>query len=94
MKNSSLYKIKDLVDEMKKLDLLIDLHRKIDDDGFMYSQYETKKSRLMKELILELTKESDKTPDVFGVIRKIIIRFYPEETTILTSDLGQLAEAI
>ncbi len=94
MKNSSLYKIKDLVDEMKKLDSLIDLHRKIDDDEFMSSQYETKKSRLMKELILELTKESDKTPDVFGVIRKIIFRFYPEEPTHPKSDLGQLAEAI
>lgn len=73
---------------------MILLHRSNSIDEFMPSQYESKKSRLMKELISELAANSNESPEVFNTIGKIIFKFYPNDSSKKHSDLDQLVSAI
>jgi hypothetical protein len=43
MKKAEVYKLMDLIEDIKKLDELISLHRQLDTSDFMISQYEAKK---------------------------------------------------
>lgn len=85
MREIELYKLLDLIEEIKKLEELIKLHKSSDDSDFMVSQYEAKKIKLTSELIDEL-------------ISPEIDKFYPSEDTnlIINNDaaIQQLAASI
>jgi hypothetical protein len=43
MKKVEIYKLMDLIEDIKNLDQLISIHRGLDNSDFMVSQYEAKK---------------------------------------------------
>jgi hypothetical protein len=73
---------------------MILMHRNHGGDEFMVDQYDSKKSRLMKELISELAANSNESPEVFNTIGKIIFKFYPNDSSKKRSDLESLVAAI
>ncbi len=94
MDRSELHRLIDLIEEIKKIDGMILMHRDHGSDDFMFSQYESKKSGLMKELISKLAANSNESPEVFKTIGKIIFKFYPNESSKKRTDLDQLVAAI
>lgn len=94
MNKSKLLRLIDLIEEIKKIDGMILMHNIHENDDFMSSQYESKKSKLMKELISDLAANSNESPEVFKTIEKIIFKFYPNESSKKQSDLDQLVAAI
>ncbi len=96
MKESQKYKLMDLIEEIKKLDAMILLHRNVGKETFMSSQYEAKKVKLVGEIIDELVSPALQSPESFSLIQKILSKFYPPENENKISDEGieQLAEAI
>jgi len=77
MKKSEIYIILDLMDEIKKIDSLLLLHKNSDSDDFMISQYEAKKVKLVGELIDSLVAPKVQSPQSFSLIQKILDKFYP-----------------
>ncbi|MFI5137887.1 MAG: hypothetical protein ACHQIM_08660, partial [Sphingobacteriales bacterium] len=69
MKKVEIYKLMDLIEDIKKLDGLISLHRQLDTSDFMVKQYEAKKNKLMGVLIDELA-----TPPVQSTQSYLLIK--------------------
>lgn len=68
----------DLMDEIKKIDAIILLHKNSEDDDFMISQYEAKKIKLVAQLIDALAAPAIQSEQSFSLIQKIISKFYPK----------------
>lgn len=97
MREIELYKLLDLIEEIKKLEELIKLHKSSDDSDFMVSQYEAKKIKLTSELIDELVSPEIQSAQSFSLIHRIIDKFYPsEDTNLINNDaaIQQLAASI
>jgi hypothetical protein len=97
MKNAALYKLMDLIEDVKKLDQLISLHREHDPSDFMISQYEAKMTKLVGSLIDELASPPVQSPDSYLLIRKILNKYYhfsPEEALIADSHINKFAAII
>jgi hypothetical protein len=77
MKKVELNNILDLMDEIKKLDALL-LHNSMGQDDFMISQYQSKKVKLMAELIDALASPKIQSEQSFSLIQKILGKFYPQ----------------
>ncbi|QIH35610.1 hypothetical protein [Sphingobacterium sp. DR205] len=77
MTKSEVYNILDLLDEIKKIDSLLLLHKNAEDGDFMTSQYEAKKVKLVGELIDALAAPKVQSPQSFSLIQKILDKFYP-----------------
>lgn len=78
MKKVELNNILDLMDEIKKLDALLLLHNSMGQDDFMISQYQSKKVKLMAELIDALASPKIQSEQSFSLIQKILGKFYPQ----------------
>lgn len=96
MKDAELFRLKDLIEEVKKLDEIISLHKDTDDADFMISQYEAAKTKLISELIDELVSPKIQSPQSFSLIQRIIKKFYPSVDTTIYADaaIQQLAASI
>lgn len=97
MKKAEIYKLMDLIEDVKKLDELISLHRKSDPSGFMISQYEAKMTKLAGTLIDELASPPFQSINSYLLIKKFLNKYYPsvpEEDLITDSDISKLAAAI
>lgn len=97
MKKGEIYKLMDLIEDIKKLDELISLHRQVDASDFMISQYEDKKTKLMGSLIDELASPPVQSTQSYLLIKMILNKYYPikpEEELIVDSDISRLAAAI
>jgi hypothetical protein len=97
MRNEELYKLKSLIEEAKKIDDIISLHKTMEESDFMVSQYEAKKTRLISDLIDELVSPDIQSPQSFSLIQRILIKFYPDaENKTLQRDeaIEQLAAFI
>ena len=87
----------DLIEDIKKLDELISLHRQLDTSDFMISQYEEKKTKLMGVLIDELASPPVQSTQSYLLIKMLLNKYYPvkpEEELIVDSDISKLAAAI
>ena len=86
----------DLMDEIKKIDAMILLHKNSEDNEFMVSQYEAKKIKLVAQLIDALAAPSVQSEQSFSLIQKIISKFYPknEKNKVNDTDLEKLIAAI
>jgi hypothetical protein len=87
----------DLIEDIKKLDELISLHRQLDTSDFMISQYEEKKTKLMGVLIDELATPPVQSTQSYLLIKMLLNKYYPikpEEELIVDSDISKLAAAI
>jgi len=96
MRKEDLHKLMGLIEEAKKIDDIITLHKTMDNSSFMVSQYEAKKTKLISDLIDELVSPAIQSPQSFSLIKQIIIKFYPHAETTMRSDEGikQLAACI
>jgi hypothetical protein len=97
MKKAEIYKLMDLIEDVKKLDELISLHRQADSSDFMISQYEAKKTRLMGSLIDELASPPVQSTQSYLLIKMLLNKYYPVKSEldfIVDSDISKLAAAI
>jgi hypothetical protein len=58
MKQGQLYKLPDIVEDIKKVDAMIKLHAEQDESVFMLNQYQARKDKLAGILIDELVSPS------------------------------------
>ena len=76
MTQNKLYKLMDLVEDIKKLDGIIQIHSQDKDDNIMLSQYEAKKIKLVSLLIAALNKVPSKTSYLeLQIIAKLLEKF-------------------
>jgi hypothetical protein len=97
MKKGEIYKLMDLIEDIKKLDELISLHRQLDTSDFMISQYEAKKTKLVGILIDELASPPVQSTQSYLLIKMLLNKYYPfkpEDGLIADSDISKLAAAI
>ncbi|BAU52911.1 hypothetical protein [Mucilaginibacter gotjawali] len=97
MKKAEIYKLMDLIEDVKKLDELISLHRQADTSDFMISQYEAKKTKLMGILIDELASPPVQSTQSYLLIKMLLNKYYPAKSEldyIVDSDISKLAAAI
>lgn len=95
MNKTEKYNILDLMEEIKKIDSILLLHKKNSNDDFMISQYEAKKVKLMAEMIDTLAAPNNQSPQSFKLIREILDRFYPQNSIDLEDEsLKEIVAAI
>jgi len=83
MNNKLILKAIDLIDEIDKVEKLIDLHKGSDNDDFMVNQYESIKKRHLKELVKILI-DQENSPSLNLHIHKLTKKIFP--TLKITSD--------
>ena len=96
MKKTEIYKLMDLIEDIKKLDELISIHRQTG-SSFLIDQYEAKKTQLMGFLIDELASPPVQSTQSYLLIKMILNKYYPVksgEEFIMDSDISKLAAAI
>jgi len=96
MKNFQVFKLIDLIEEIKKVDAMILLHGGLDSTSFMSSQYESKKTKLMSQLIDELISPSVQSPQSLSLIQQILSKYYPhtDQNQAYDEDMEKLVAAI
>lgn len=78
MKDNKLYNILDLIEEINKVDKMINLH-KDSKSNLMFNQYKNQKLKLSNYLFKELLANSDNKPEVMYIINIFIEKFYNYE---------------
>jgi len=78
MKEDKLYAILDLIEEIDKVDKMIDLHKDTS-SGLMLNQYKNQKLKLSNCLFHELLTNSDNRPEVMYIIKLFVEKFYNYE---------------
>lgn len=97
MRQSEIHRLMDMLDDLKKIDALIDTHIKLDDSGFMVSQYEAKKVKLIANIIDCLASPAIQSPQSFSIIESILLKYYPlkdKGDLKYDDDMAQLAASI
>jgi hypothetical protein len=97
MKKVEIYRLMELIKDIKKLDGLISLHNKLDTSDFMTNQYEAKKTKLMGLLIDELASPPVQSTQSYLLIKMLLAKYYPIEfrdEPIIDSDFGKLVAVI
>ncbi|WCM42029.1 hypothetical protein MG290_14010 [Flavobacterium sp. CBA20B-1] len=78
MKDNKLYNILDLIEEINKVDKMIELHQDSASD-LMLKQYQNQKLKLSNLLFKELLTNTDSRTDVMYLIKMFIEKFYQKE---------------
>lgn len=96
MKNAQIFKLVDLIEDVKKIESIIQLHAEGSDSTLMKGQYEAKKAKLMSQIIDELIAPSVQSPQTIALIQQILSKFYPKTEIVQKYDGGieKLAAAI
>jgi hypothetical protein len=97
MKKVEVLKMIDLVEEIKKLDELIQQSRKKKTSDFVINQYEAKKLKLIGSTITELASAPIQSVESYQLIQKILNKYYPnvsEEALLNDDDISKIATAI
>lgn len=85
MKDNKLYSILDLIEEISKVDEMIDLHQN-SDSKLMLNQYKKQKLKLSNYLVKELLTNTDNRLEVMPIIKLFIEKFYDDEINHLKLD--------
>lgn len=80
MKESVVFKLMDLVEDIKSVNKMIDLHTDSSSD-LMLIQYKAKRDKLMSYLIDELVKPEVRSPKSFAIISSLLEKLYPNLKT-------------
>jgi hypothetical protein len=78
MKDNRLFNILDLIEEINKVDKMIEIH-KTTDSPLMLNQYSHQKLKLSGFLFKELLSNSDNGSEVMHIIKLFIEKFYSYE---------------
>ena len=65
--------ILNLIEQIRDINHLIELH-KLSEDDFMLNQYKSRKNDFLKELVFELISLDINTDEIFQVVRKLITK--------------------
>lgn len=87
MKNARILRIDDLVQEVKRTDDQIALHRNLSDDDFMVQQYIARKDQLFAKLITELANSALASVVSFQLVQQLIAKFYTNTGSPAASDI-------
>jgi hypothetical protein len=79
MKDNKLYEILDLIEEITKVDKMIDIHRGSSETTIMLEQYQHQKLKLSAYLFKELISHSGDKTGVMYLIKIFIDKFYSKE---------------
>ena len=98
MKQGQFYKLLDLLEDIKGVEKMIQLHLD-DSNGFMLDQYKAKKEKLTGSLIDQLASPPLMSARSIHTIKLVIDRFYGDEISIandksLNDDLTRLELAL
>jgi hypothetical protein len=97
MKKVEVLKMIDLIEEIKKLDELIQQSRKKKTSDFVINQYEAKKLKLIGSTITELASAPIQSVESYQLIQKILNKYYPnvsEDALLSDDDISKIATAI
>jgi NADH dehydrogenase/NADH:ubiquinone oxidoreductase subunit G len=97
MKKVEVLKMIDSVEEIKKLDELIQESRKKKTSDFVINQYEAKKLKLIGSTITELASAPIQSIESYQLIQKILNKYYPnisEDSPLNDDDISKIATAI
>jgi len=76
MENSKILRLIDLINDIKKVDALIQLHSNLKDSIIITNQYVAKKEKLVGYLIDELNTPKNRSLNSFHTIKLVIDKFY------------------
>ena len=76
MKESNIFKLMDLMEDLKKVNEMILIHSENPTD-FMLVQYKSKRDKLLSYLIDELVKPDVRSAKSFALISKLLDKQYP-----------------
>ena len=91
MNQLKLNKLIDLLNDIKKVDVMVKLHG---DDSFMRNQYEAEKNKLMSFLIDELVSPSILSNSSLHTVWMLIDKFYDPSKIVVDDKLSKLEMAI
>jgi len=97
MKKSEIYKLLDILDDVKRIDAIILTHKNSNDSNFMISQYESKKTKLIGTLIDVLISPEIQSAQSFDLIERILCKYYPAKIGVSVkydTDMEMLLAAI
>ena len=98
MTKDKLFRLMDILDDLKKIDSIIALHRSQDSDTSeaMLSQYSARKNQLLVYFINELNSSSEEASQRLSLIKQIMERFFnnPVDVRKQDQDLESLAAAL
>ena len=88
--------LKELIENIKKTEEIIALHKESDDLKIMSTQYEALKAKQVAELIDELAMSPFQTVESFSIIQQVINKYYPSinSDTVKQKELRELALTI
>lgn len=81
------YKLLDLIDDIKEVDAMINLHSS-DQSAMMLDQYKFKKNKLVSYLIDELVNPELRSEKSIFIIQMVIKKFYPNLKDDAQSDMS------
>ncbi len=82
MTDSKIFKLIDLIEDIKKVDEMINMHKKDVDVDFMLSQYQAKKIKLTGYLINELNTPPFKSTTSILFIKRFLDKFYTDSSNL------------
>lgn len=86
MDNAKKYRLMDLIDDIKAVDAMINLHS-TDSSAMMLEQYKYKKDKLVSYLIDELVNPEVRSAKSILLIKIVIEKFYPNLTKEALADI-------
>lgn len=101
MKKDKLYRLMDVLDEIKQLDELLSKHASSEDgSSLMMDQYKARKDQLLIYFINEINASEEYRDHQLKIIKHIMERFYSEAGkesslhSVKDKDLSELVDAI
>ena len=100
MENSKILRLIDLINDIKKVDALIQLHSNLNDSKIITNQYVAKKEKLVSYLINELNSPENRSLNSFHTIKLVINKFYSSlddntyQEAFTKNDLIELEKAL
>ncbi len=100
MTDSKIFKLIDLIGDIKKLDEMITLHKKGGSENLMLSQYQAKKIKLTGYLLSALNTPPFKSASGILFIKQFLDKYYndlsilPENSDLSLNDLRKLEAAL
>ncbi len=91
MKNARMLKLYDLIQDVKKTDELIKIHRSLSDDEFLVEQYIARKDKLFARLVKELASPQLASYASYQLLYQLVGHFYDSES--INSSITSEAEA-